>query len=270
MTENDQFIDRGNHDVWDEAAAKAEPMIVDLDGYEGPLDVLLELARGQKVDLAGISILQLAEQYLAFIGELRRLKLEIAADYLVMGAWLAYLKSRLLLPDEDDEEEPSGEEMAAALAFRLRRLESMREAGANIFRQPQIGREFFTRGAPERFSVVSNTVHEVSLYELLSAYADQRKREIGGSLAITPSDLFSVDDALKRLRDTLGRIPDWQILNSFLPPGYYDGVAGRSAVASVFAASLELTRAGVAQIRQDGPFGPIYVRARKDGEKGRD
>ena len=255
-------------DPWAEVP-RDQRLVVDLDGYEGPLDVLLELARAQKVDLAAISILALAEQYLEFIAELRRLRLEIAADYLVMAAWLAYLKSRLLLPDDPvAEDEPTGPEMAAALAFQLQRLEAMRQAGVRLLSRPQLGQDVFPRGAPEGVTVVSHAVYELSLFDLLKAYGDQRRRQKGGTLRIVPSDLYSVDDALKRLRDVLGRIPDWQTLSSFLPPGLREGLSARSAIASVFAASLELARSGTAQLRQDQTFGPIYVRRRTGGAAG--
>ncbi len=188
-------------------------LVVDLDGYEGPIDVLLSLARDQKVDLTKISILQLADQYLAFISAARQMRLEIAADYLVMAAWLAYLKSRLLLPEPQPEDEPSGAELAAALAFQLQRLEAMQQAGVRLMARPLLGRDVFPRGV------------------------------------------------LARLGKLLGRLPEWRTLMSFLPPNLRDGLVGRSAVASTFAASLELVRSGRAQLRQDVAFGPIYLRS---------
>ncbi|MDJ0951225.1 MAG: ScpA family protein [Alphaproteobacteria bacterium] len=266
MTETENLTDQEAFDDW-EAPPPRERMVVDLDGYEGPLDVLLELAKAQKVDLAKISILDLAEQYLAFIAELRRLQLEVAADYLVMAAWLAYLKSRMLLPEEEtEEEEPTGAEMAAALAFQLRRLEAMRESGQRILALPQLRRDVFPRGNPEPFSVVTRIVHQVTLYDLLKAYAQQQGRQKVESLAIEPSNLYSVDEAIKRLREVIGRMPDWQTLSSFLPPGLQPGLEVRSAIASTFAASLELARSGAAQLRQDAAYGPIYVRKRSASE----
>ncbi len=243
-----------------EPASEAE-FVLDLDGFEGPIDVLLTLAREQKVDLTRISILDLADQYLAFVAKARRLRLELAADYLVMAAWLAYLKSRLLLPEPEGEDEPTGPELAAALAFQLQRLEAMQKAGARLMALPRLGRDFFARGAPEASPVVHTSVFTVSLYDLLSAYARQANRGTGGTLHIAPTDLYSTDDALKRLCDMLGHVPDWRSITSFLPPGFSGGLRGRSAVAAMFAASLELVRSGRAQLRQDGMFGPIYLRA---------
>ncbi|MEN8196595.1 MAG: ScpA family protein [Pseudomonadota bacterium] len=238
-----------------------ERLVVDLEGYEGPLDVLLALARDQKVDLTRISIRQLADQYLAFIHQARRVRLELAADYLVMAAWLAYLKSRLLLPAGGDEGEPSGPELAAALQFQLRRLEAMRNAGMRLLARPQLGRDFLSRGDPEELTVAATSVYEVSLYDLLKAYADRRRRIDSGTLQIVASnDLYSVDEALQRLSSLIGRIPDWRTLANFLPDDLREGLNMRSAIASTFAASLELAKAGKAELRQDSPFGPIYVR----------
>ncbi len=235
-------------------------LILDLDGFEGPLDVLLVLARKQKVDLTKISILQLADQYLAFIGQARQIPLEIAAEYLVMAAWLAYLKSRLLLPDVPGDEEPSAEEMAAALKHQLRRLEAMRDAAARLMARPLLGRDIFPRGAPEGVKVIKSSVFEVSLFELLAAYAGQQARTQADRLTIEALTLYTIDDALKRLSDILGTMIDWEALMNYLPAGLGDGLIKRSAVASTFAASLELVRVGKLQLRQLEPFGPIYVR----------
>ncbi|HLI11460.1 MAG TPA: ScpA family protein [Alphaproteobacteria bacterium] len=244
-----------------------EQLVVALGSYEGPLDALLELARLQKVDLVQISILALAEQYLAFIQQARDLRLEIAADYLVMAAWLAYLKSRLLLPQQpDDGEEPSGAEMAAALRFQLQRLEAMRAAGVRLLALPRLGLDVFPRGEPERPEIIKKPYYELTLYELLKAYGEQRQREAATTLRILPTKLYSMDDALARLREMLGKVPDWQTLMNFLPSDLRGSLVLRSAVAATFAASLELTRSGKAQIRQDRLFGPIYVRARREGE----
>jgi segregation and condensation protein A len=255
LTENDPF-----ELVKPEAPDSAE-LVVDLEGYEGPIDMLLALAREQKVDLTRISILQLADQYLAFITAARRLRLEIAADYLVMAAWLAYLKSRLLLPEPAPEDEPSGEELAAALTHQLLRLEAMQQAGARLMARPLLGRDVFGRGAPEGLPRVLKPVYEATLYELLRAYGDQRQRKEGSVLHIEAPELYSMDDALTRLSRILGRVPDWRSLMSFLPPGLRGGIVERSAVAATFAASLELARAGKLQFRQDSVFGPIYVRS---------
>jgi len=246
--------------------ARPEPpptaeLVVDLEGYEGPIDMLLTLAREQKVDLTKISILQLADQYLAYIAAARQLRLEIAADYLVMAAWLAYLKSRLLLPDPQPADEPSGAELAAALTHQLQRLEAMQQAGARLMARPQLGRDVFARGAPEGLPKVLRPVYEVTLYDLLRAYGDQRQRKEGSVLHIEAPELYSMDDALQRLSRVLGRVPEWRTLMSFLPSGLRSGLIERSAVAATFAASLELVRAGKVQLRQDSTFGPIYLRS---------
>ncbi len=236
--------------------------VLDLDGYEGPIDVLLALARDQKVDLTKLSILDLADQYLEFVARARRLRLELAADYLVMAAWLAYLKSKLLLPEPEGEGEPTGAELAAALAYQLQRLEAMQAAGAKLMARPQLGREIFARGAPEPIRIVTKPVYSLTLYELLKAYGGHVSRQQPAhSLRILPMDLYSMDDALKRLNDMLGHNLDWTVLTSFLPPGYKDGLRRRSAIAATFAATLEMVRAGRAQLRQDGTFGPIFLRS---------
>jgi len=251
----------------DEARPAAdEALIVDLDGYEGPLDALLSLARQQKVDLAHISILDLAEQYLAFIENAHHLRLEIAADYLVMAAWLAYLKSRLLLPESEGGEEPSGAEMAARLAFQLRRLEAMREAAGRLMARDRLGRDVFRRGAPEGLQLIRSSVYEVSLFELLRAYADHRTRGEVGRLAIEPLALFTVEDAILRMTRLLGGMPEWKTLERFLPESIVDDHHRRSALASTLAASLELTRSGAVSMRQGAPFGPIHLRAARPGE----
>ncbi len=244
-------------------ARRGEQLVLDLEGYEGPLDALLGLAREQKVDLTQISILQLADQYLEFVARARALRLEVAADYLVMAAWLAYLKSRLLLPQAEDGEEPSGAELAAALAFQLRRLEAMRDAGNKLFARPQLGREVFARGAPEAIDLVRRNVYEVSLYDILKAYGEQQRRPKSGPLTIEALDLYSVDEAIRRLGKLLGDMPDWQVLASFLPDELRSDIGRRSAIATTFAASLELVREGKATLRQDRVFGPIYMRGKR-------
>ena len=235
--------------------------VVDIDGFEGPIDLLLTLARDQKVDLTQISILQLAEQYLTFVVHARRANLELAADYLVMAAWLAYLKSRLLLPNLQRGDEPSGEEMAAALAFQLKRLGAMQESGARLMARPRLGQDFFSRGMTEDLAPVVSTVFEVTLYDLLRAYADHRRQVAGRTLRIDPIDLHSVDNAVQRLRRLLGVSIEWENLWRFLPDDVGDGTFGRSAFASTFAASLELARKGELQLRQNSVFGPIYLRS---------
>ncbi len=251
---------------------EASTFVVDIEGYEGPIDVLLALARDQKVDLAQISILQLADQYLAFVSHARSIDLELAADYLVMAAWLAYLKSRLLLPDLGGEDEPSGEEMAAALAFQLQRLEAIQDSGARLMARARLGREFFPRGEPEAFVTPATSVFEVTLYDLLKAYGDLKRLGDARTLRIEPWELYTVEDALKHLHRLLGGTSDWESLWHFLPPGLPrgqpGGLAARSAVASTFAATLELARAGKLRLRQSGPFGPIYLRAAEGASKG--
>jgi segregation and condensation protein A len=239
---------------------EGDRLVVDLEGFEGPLDLLLALAREQKVDLKRLSILRLADQYLAYIAGARRLRIEIAADYLVMAAWLAYLKSRLLLPVPVEGEEPTAQEMAAALAFQLQRLQAMQEAGSRLMCRPRLGVDVFPRGAPEGLRRVRTSVFSATLYDLLAAYGAQQRRHVDVTLHIAPSEFYSVDDALKRLRRLLGRTPDWQSLSSVLPPELKGGVATRSALAATFMASLELARSGKLQLRQTTPFGTIYIR----------
>lgn len=257
MTEREDFEEP-------EATPPKPELVVDLDGYEGPIDLLLELARDQKVDLTKISILALADQYLAFIQQARELRLEIAADYLVMAAWLAYLKSRLLLPEPEGEGEPSGAEMAAALRYQLQRLEAMQDVGRRLLARPQLGQDFFARGEPQPLDVVSTTIYDVSLYELLQAYARNAVRAEATSLHIAPMNYYSVEDALTRLESLLGATPGWRSLSAFLPPELQDAVQGRSAIASTLTASLELVREGKLEIRQDGTFGPIYLRPKSN------
>ena len=250
--------------------AEADAFVLALDGFEGPLDVLLALAREQKVDITRISILALAEQYLAFIQKAQVLKLDIAADYLVMAAWLAYLKSKLLLPQVKEDDEPTGAEMAEALAFQLRRLEGVRDVVKRLMARPQKGVDFFARGTTEELPVATRVVYQVSLFELLKGYADQKRRKGGEVLAIRElAEIFSVEDALRRLQALIGRTPDWTTLASYLPEGLRPGLNRRSAVASTFAATLELVRSGKAVVRQERPFGPIFVRGTKGAAEDR-
>jgi segregation and condensation protein A len=237
-------------------------LVLDLDGYEGPIDLLLALAREQKVDLARISILELADQYLAFVAAQRQLQLEIAADYLVMAAWLAYLKSRLLLPDPPaDEDGPTASELAEALAHRLRLLEAMQRAGTALMAQPQLGRDVFRRGAPEGLDMIDQPVFELSLYELLKAYGVNHRRQHGQVLTILPSAYQSLSDAMEHLAQFVGRVPDWRELFAFLPDDLRGGPLRRSTLAATFAATLELAKAGRVELRQDRAFGPLYLRS---------
>jgi segregation and condensation protein A len=239
--------------------SQAEEFVLELDGYEGPIDLLLTLAREQKLDLGKISILALADQYLAFIARQRSLRLEIAADYLVMAAWLAYLKSRLLLPQPPADDEPTGAELAADLERRLRLLEAMQTAGARLMARPRIGQDVFLRGMPEGFAVTAVPVYHLGLYELLRGYGEGRRRAEPALLTIEPAAFHSMDEALKRLARFLGRVPDWRELTSFLPEDLRGEVFQRSALAATFAAALELARTGQIELRQDRAFGPIYI-----------
>ena len=251
----------------DALAIEAETLRVEVDGYEGPLDLLLTLARTQKVDLAKISVLQLAEQYLAFIEEARELRIELAADYLVMAAWLAYLKSRLLLPKEDEDEGLSGEEMAAHLAFQLERLEAMRSVAAKLMARDQLGRDFFRRGMTEAVTIRRQTTWSCSLSDLLKAYASVKTREEYKPLNYDPREVYSVEAALERLKRLVGQMPDWGTLVSFLPEGWsLDPEKRRSAIASSFSAVLELAKRGEVELRQDRTFAPLYLRARGEAE----
>jgi segregation and condensation protein A len=247
----------------DAAAIEAETLNVAVDGFEGPLDLLLTLARTQKVDLAKVSVLQLAEQYLSFVEKARVLRIELAADYLVMAAWLAYLKSRLLLPKEEDEEGMSGEDMAAHLAFQLERLEAMRRVAAQLMGRDQLGRDFFRRGMTEAVTVKRQTTWNASLSDLLKAYSNVRTREEYKPLNFDPREVFSVEAALERLKSLVGSVPDWSTLVSFLPEGWnLEPAKRRSAIASSFTAMLELAKRGEVEIRQDKTFAPIFLRAR--------
>lgn len=245
----------------------AEGLVVNLDVYEGPLDVLLALARDQKVDLRKISILKLAEQYLVFIQEARRLHLDLAGDYLVMAAWLAYLKSRLLLPDDEKKsEEPSGEELAARLAFQLRKLEAMRWASEALMGRNKLGEDLFMRGMPEGVRVIRQSMYQCSLFDLLKAYSDFRSTRGSGevlTMKVGRARIISVEEALERLSHMIGDIPDWTVLQTFLPEGLEDPYTRRSAMASTFNASLEIAKQGRLELRQTQAFGPIFLRRRE-------
>ncbi|MCA2009868.1 ScpA family protein [Pararhodobacter sp. CCB-MM2] len=240
-----------------------EALIVDVDGFEGPLDLLLTLSRRQKVDLRRISVLQLSEQYLRFVEAARELRIELAADYLVMAAWLAFLKSRLLLPPDPTEEGPSAEDLAAHLAFQLERLEAMREAAGRLMGRDRLGREFFGRGAPETHAIEKRTQHTATLLELVQAYARLRTKDDFRPYAFDRTDIFPLETALERLRGMIGEAVTWSDLASFLPPGWRAaGGRRRSALASTFAASLEMAKQGQLDIQQGETFAPIRVRLR--------
>jgi segregation and condensation protein A len=240
-------------------AREGERLTLDLDGWEGPLDLLLTLARGQKVDLREISILALVEQYLAFIADAKKLRLEIAADYLVMAAWLAYLKSCLLLP-RDTEADPSPEELAMRLQLRLQRLEAMREAGARLMGGDRVGRDVFLRGAPEGLRVVRKSAWEADLYDLIAAYGSVRARTEPAIHIIGRRPVMTLEDALLRIERMIGGKIEWTRIEAFLPETA-DGEFRRSALASSFVAALELARTGKLALQQEAEFAPLFVRA---------
>ncbi|MCP5382114.1 MAG: segregation/condensation protein A [Kordiimonadaceae bacterium] len=240
-----------------------ERLIVDIEGFEGPLDVLLALSRTQKVDLKQISILELVKQYLEFVNKARALRLELAADYLVMAAWLAYLKSRLLLPEEDSEDELSAEELAARLTHQLARLNAMRERAAILMSRNQMGRDVFARGAPEAVIITRYHTYDLSMYELLKAYAEHKTREAVADIQIFKRNVYTLDQAIERLSDMLGLALDWTSLEQFLPSGIEDIQLIKSTKASMFSASLELAKMGRAELEQKQLFGPLFIRGRK-------
>jgi segregation and condensation protein A len=244
-----------------EAAGEAT-LAVAVAGFEGPLDLLLSLAREQKVDLARISVLALAEQYLAWIAQARALNLDLAADMLVMAAWLAYLKSRLLIPPaERPEDEPSPEAAAEALAFQLRRLEAMRAAGAALMARDRLGTDVWPRGAPEAMVERVEGGIRLSMSEMIAAYATARRRSLSRrTYAPPPLDLLSVEEAIARLNRLIGAVPGWAVLSQFLPEGLGHGLPTRAAMAAMLIAGLELAKAGNVDLRQEQAFGPIYVK----------
>lgn len=249
-----------------EARLAAEALIVDVDGFEGPLDLLLTLSRTQKVDLRKISVLALAEQYLAFIDQAKTLRIELAADYLVMAAWLAFLKSRLLLPPDPADEGPSGEELAAHLAFQLERLQAMRDAASRLMARDQKGRDFFVRGVPEDVTRVRKIRYTATLLDLMQGYARIRTRDEFRPFTMERDNVMTLEQALERMRGLIGYAGEWTDLMSWLPEGWEtDPRRRRSATASHFAASLELAKAGAIQIRQTGTFAPIQIRALQRG-----
>jgi segregation and condensation protein A len=238
-------------------------LMVDLDVYEGPLDVLLGLAQEQKIDLRNISILKLADQYLAFIAKVREISLEIAAEYLVMAAWLAFLKSRLLLPQPEGEGEPTGDELAARLALQLRRLDAMRQALAQLLARDRLGQQIFARGMPEGVRIIRQSKYQCALLDLLKAYSGIVNSKSGGEQRVyrlPRRQVMSVEEAIARIGAMLGQIPEWAVLQTFLPRDLVGAEAMRSAVASTFTASLEMTKQGLVELKQMQPFGPIYLR----------
>ncbi len=245
----------------EEDRASSDPeLIIDVAGFEGPLDLLLHLARSQKVDLARISVLALAEQYLIFVESARKVRIELAADYLVMAAWLAFLKSRLLIPQQAKDDGPSGEEMAATLAFRLKRLEAMRLAAERLINRDRLGRDVFARGAPEHIAEIRRSAYDASLFDLLTAYAALRQRQAITQVTIEKRRVWSLADARGILNRLIGEMPEWTALDSYLIKYLADPSDRVTAIASAFAASLEMVREGSLEIRQDGAFQPLYMR----------
>ena len=248
-------------DVADRLAAEA--LIVDVDGYEGPLDLLLTLSRTQKVDLRKISVLRLAEQYLTFVETSRVLRIELAADYLVMAAWLAYLKSRLLLPPDPEDEGPSGDELAAHLAFQLERLQAMRDVAARLMARDRLGRDRFARGLPEHVERVREVRWTASLLDLMQAYSRLRTRDDFRPYAMDRKDVLTMEQALERRRGLIRFAGDWVDLAAWLPPAWTGAPERRrSAAAAHFAAALQLVKEGALEVRQEAAFAPIRVRAR--------
>ena len=244
------------------ATAEEGGLMVAVDGFEGPLDLLLALARNQKVDLARISILMLADQYLGFIESAKKLNLELAADYLVMAAWLAYLKSRLVLPQEKTAEgEPSADEMATRLRWRLQRLDAMRAQATRLMGRERLDRDVFGRGDPEPVNIVKLRTYQDTLYDLLTAYATDRVKRLGGK-AYSPTQpiVLQIEEARARLERMLGKIHDWSSLDSLLPFEWSGGPRRRTAVASTLLACLEMARDGKVQLQQMAPFAEIFVR----------
>ncbi len=258
MTDATAFTEDIPHD-----RGSDEPtLIVDVEGFEGPLDLLLTMARQQKVDLAKISILALADQYLAFVEHARRMRLELAADYLVMAAWLAYLKSRLLLPEPVAPEGPSAADMAKALALRLRRLDAIREAGALLFQRPQLGRDMFGRGDPEPIAQIKRPLWSATLYDLISAYAVERQRHALRRVRFAKRSVWSLVEAREVLQRLVGETGSWSQLDQYLIAFVVEPSMRATAFASSLAASLELVREGVIELQQAGAFAPIYMRKR--------
>jgi segregation and condensation protein A len=259
----------GEVSEWEEDGAllDADPgdqLMVDVEGFEGPLDLLLALARTQKVDLAKISVLALAQQYLDFISEARRLRLEIAADYLVMAAWLAFLKSKLLLPAEPSEEgEPTGAELAALLAFRLKRLHAMREVSAQLMTRKRLGRDVFGRGDPEPIRITRQSVYDANVYDLLKAYSQQRQRTAVRSMQLKPRTVWSLKEARDELERLLGMNVEWAPLDRLIAEFLVEPELRKTALASSFTATLEMTREGALEIRQAKSFAPLFVRRRE-------
>jgi segregation and condensation protein A len=249
-----------------ERASDEPSLMVDVEGFEGPLDLLLTLARQQKVDLAKISILALADQYLAFIEAARKLRLELAADYLVMAAWLAYLKSRLLLPEQHPAEGMSAEDMANALAQRLRRLEAIRQFAEKLIARPQLGRNIFQRGQPEPIAEIKHPQWSATLYDLLSAYAARRQIQSRSVVRVPKRTVWSLAEAREALERVVGQSMDWSPLDQYLVAYLAEPAMVATVLASSFAAALELIREGQMEAHQQGAFSPLYVRKKRNAD----
>ena len=249
-----------------ERASDEPSLMVDVEGFEGPLDLLLTLARQQKVDLAKISILALADQYLAFIEEARKMRLELAADYLVMAAWLAYLKSRLLLPEPQPAEGISAEEMANALALRLRRLEAFRKFAEQLMGRPQLGRDVFQRGQPEPIAEIKHPQWSATLYDLLSAYAARRQIKSRSVVRVPKRTVWSLAEAREALERLIGQSMDWSPLDQYLIAYLADPSVAATVLASSFAAALELIREGELEAHQQAAFSPLYLRKKRNAD----
>jgi len=261
MSDNITFSDNSNDETG--GAGQQLGLFVNLEGFEGPIDLLLSLAREQKVDLAKISILPLAEQYLSYISTAREINLEVAADYLVMAAWLAYLKSRLLLPEIEAEDDEEVIDMTDALRYQLLRLEAMQTAAKRLSSLPKLGKARFARGMPEYFSNTERPLWTATLYDLLAVYGDLRSHDEAQTLTIAATRLYSVQEASGRLRHLLKSSPGWTVLEQFLPPNLKKPLDKRSAIASHFVASLELAKEGVVNLRQQSHYGPLYLRVKE-------
>ncbi|WP_278921866.1 segregation and condensation protein A [Pseudophaeobacter profundi] len=260
MSEQNLFHEVTAQSVEERLAAEA--LIVDVDGYEGPLDLLLTLSRTQKVDLRRISVLELARQYLTFVDHAKELRIELAADYLVMAAWLAYLKSRLLLPPDPSEEGPSGAELAAHLAFQLERLQAMRDAAARLMGRDQLGRDFFSRGQNQDVQRIRTVTYSANLLDLMQGYARIRTKDDFRPFVMDRDSVFTMEEALERMRALIGFTGSWTDMLSYLPDGWHkDPVKRRSATAATFAASLQLVKEGRLEIRQSDNFAPIQLRS---------
>ncbi len=249
-----------------ERSSDEPSLMVDVEGFEGPLDLLLTLARQQKVDLAKISILALADQYLAFIEEARKMRLELAADYLVMAAWLAYLKSRLLLPEQHPAEGLSAEEMANALALRLRRLEAIRKFAEQLMNRPQLGRDVFERGQPEPIAEIKRPQWSATLYDLLSAYASRRQIQSRSVVRVPKRTVWSLTEAREALERLVGQTMDWSPLDQYLVAYLTDPATTATVLASSFAAALEMIREGRLEAHQQGAFSPLYLRKKRNAD----